>query len=195
MNAHFGKKLAVCGFVLYALVIAGWALLTILSDLFWLDLRVLNTLLRFGDVCTLALAAAGFGVTWLAERKNIDFLCGGAIGLAALYMLLNYLGVISSITMHLPMYLPLTLARVVDFAFTGLSVVYFVVLALRVKNNNMFLSLLLVCAFIYRLLARMVFVNILIMQVGLSSTLVLLVWYACDLVCVGLCVVGAKIEA
>ena len=112
----------------------------------------------------------------------IDLLSCGATGIAAFLGLLNSVGIIN------------TGSQFGNIIFSAILSAFYIVLALRAKDFNIFISLLLVCAFIYQVFSGLFFVNFLYAQVGLPFMLIFLVWFIGYAICAGICFVEVKME-
>lgn len=176
MNYENGKKLTLLGFGLNLLV----NVLFILS--LFVPLNAMNTILSCGQYLSIGVAAFGFLLMWLADKEKIDLLSCGATGIAAFLGLLNSVGIIN------------TGSQFGNIIFSAILSAFYIVLALRAKDFNIFISLFLVCAFIYQVFSGLFFVNFLYAQVGLPFLLIFLVWFIGYAICAGICFVEVKME-
>lgn len=176
MNYETGKKFALLGFGLNLLV----NVLFILS--LFIPLNAINTILNCGQYVSIGVAAFGFLIMWLADKEMIDLLSCGATGIAAFLGLLNSVGIIN------------TGSQFGSILVSAILSAFYIVLALRAKDFNIFVSLLLVCAFIYQVFSGLFFVNFLYAQVGLPFLLTFLVWFVGYAICAGICFVEIKME-
>lgn len=181
MNYESGKKLTLLGFGLNILINCAFILLLVV-EAFGLYMEGLYILLNCGEKLSLGVAALGFLVMWMCEKKMIDLLTFGAIGVAAGLGLLNYFGVF---------YAESQLGIII---VTAILSAFYVVLALRAKEFNMFIALLLICAFLFSVFSSTIFVTVLYSGIGLPYFLVWFVWYVGYVVCAGLCFVEAHME-
>ena len=176
MNYENRKKLALLGFGLNLLV----NVLFILS--LFVSLNSMNTILNCGQYLSIGIAAFGYLLMWLSDKEMIDLLSCGATGIAAFLGLLNSVGIIN------------TGSQFGSIIISAILSAFYIVLALRAKDFNIFISLLLVCAFIYQVFSGLFFVNFLYGQVGLSFSLIFLVWFIGYAICAGICFVEVKME-
>lgn len=176
MNYENGKKLILLGFGLNLLV----NVLFILS--LFIPLNAINTILSCGQYLSIGIAAFGFLLMWLADKEMIDLLSCGATGIAAFWGLLNSMGIINAGS------------QLGSIIVSAILSAFYIVLALRAKDSNVFVSLLLVCAFIYQVFSGLFFVNFLYAQVGLPFFLIFLVWFIGYAICAGICFVEVKME-
>lgn len=188
MNYEYGKKLTLLGFGLNVL-----ANMLLVLRLFIVSIYTssdeITYFLAYGQLfspnsfsildCTqyisISLAALGFLLMWLVNKDIIDFLSFGATGISALLGLLSSMGIV------------IPIGRIV---FSIILSAFYIVLALRAKNFNIFISLLLVCAFIYQAFSGRFFARYLY---GLPIFLIF-VWYIGYVICAGICFVEARME-
>lgn len=182
MSCENGRKLTRLGFGLYLIINIVFILDLVASNVIHLSTNVINTLLNCGQYLSIGVAALGFLVMWLSKKEMIDLLSCGATGVAAFLGLLNSVGIIN------------TGSQVGSIIFSAILSAFFIVLALRAKNFNILISLLLVCAFIYQVFSGIFFVNFLYARIGLPFFLIFLVWFVGYAVCAGICYVEAKME-
>lgn len=148
----------------------------------FVSLNAINTILSCGQYLSIGVATFGFLIMWLADKEMIDLLSCGATGIAAFWGLLNSVGVIN------------TSSQFGSIIVSTILSAFYIVLALRAKDFNIFVSLLLVCAFIYQVFSGLFFVNFLYAQVGLPFFLIFLVWFVGYAICAGICFVEVKME-
>lgn len=182
MSHENGRKLTLLGFGLNLLVNIVFILDLVVSNIFNLSNNIINTLLNYGQYLSIGVSALGFLLMWLTNKEMIDLLSCGATGISAFLGLLNSFGIIN------------TGSQFGSIIFSAILSAFYIVLALRAKDFNIFISLLLVCAFIYQVFSGLFFVNFLYAQVGLSFFPVLLIWFIGYAVCAGICFVEAKLE-
>lgn len=176
MNYENGKKLTLLGFGLNLLV----NVLFILS--LFVSLNAMNTILSCGQYLSIGVAALGFLLMWLTDKEMIDLLSCGATGIAAFLGLFNSVGIIN------------TGSQFGSIIVSTILSVFYIVLAHRAKDFNIFISLFLVCAFIYQVFSELFFVSFLYAQVGLLFMLIFLVWFIGYAIYAGICFVEVKME-
>lgn len=176
MNYENGKKLTLLGFGLNLLV----NVLFILS--LFVSLNAMNTILSCGQYLSIGVAALGFLLMWLTDKEMIDLLSCGATGITAFLGLFNSVGIIN------------TGSQFGSIIVSTMLSVFYIVLAHRAKDFNIFISLFLVCAFIYQVFSELFFVSFLYAQVGLLFMLIFLVWFIGYAICAGICFVEVKME-
>lgn len=182
MSYENGRKLTLLGFGLNLLVNIVFILDLVVSNVFHLSTNFINTLLNCGQYLSIGVSALGFLLMWLMDKEMINLLSCGATGIAAFLGLLNSFGIIN------------TGSQFGNIIFSTILSAFYIVLALRAKDFNIFISLLLVCAFIYQVFSGIFFVNFLYGRIGLPFFLVFLIWFIGYAVCAGICFVEAKLE-
>ncbi len=183
MNKAVAKKIVLIGFGLNLLIRIVYSLAYVAGHFYGSEFY---TLFVFGQAFSIGIAAVGFLVMWFISGDMLDFLsCGscGAFGLAAILSLASFFNLI-----------PLGLIGRTIFSLVAFA--YYAVLALRAKNFNMILFLMLICAYIYQIFSG----EILPLLLNSSpyfrtySFIFIPVLYIADPICAGLCFVEAKTE-
>lgn len=182
MSYEDGRKLTNLGFGLNLIVNIVFVLDLVVSNVFHLSTNVINTLLNCGQYLSIGVAALGFLLMWLSDKEMIDLLSCGTTGIAAFLGLLNSVGIIN------------TGNQFGSIIVSAILSAFYIVLALRAKDFNILISLLLVCAFIYQVFSGVFFVNFLYARIGLPFFLIFLVWFVGYAVCAGICFVEVKME-
>lgn len=182
MDYQSGKNIATIGFGCNLLVNVAFVIDLIFSNAFSVSTGMVNTLLNYGQYLSIGIAAAGFLIMWMFQRKALDLLSCGIIGLSVLLGLMNCIGLINSGS------------QMTSIFFSFMLSAFYIVLAIRAKKLNILFSLALLCAFIYQVFSGVFFVNYLYYQIGLPFLLVFVIWFLGYTVCSGLCFLEIKIE-
>lgn len=175
MNYENGKKLVLLGFGMNLFV----------NVLFILNLFILNSFNAILGCCqylSIGIAALGFLLMWMVNRDVVDFLSCGATGVATLLGLLQSIGIIT------------VYSQAGNIVVSGLVSAFYVALALRAVKSNMFITLLLICAFIYQVFSGSFFINFLYAKIGIPYLPVFAMWFVGYAVCAGICFLEVKIE-
>ena len=181
MSCENGRKLTLLGFGLNLLVNIVFILDLVVSNVFNLSTNVINTLLNCGQYLSIGVSALGFLLMWLTDKEMINLLSCGATGISAFLGLLNSFGIIN------------TGSQFGNIIFSVILSAFYIVLALRAKDFNIFISMLLMCAFVYQVFS-IVLVNFLFAKFGLPFFLIFLVWYIGYVFCAGICFLEVKME-
>lgn len=182
MSYENGRKLTLLGFGLNLLVNIAFVLDLFVSNIFALSTNVINTLLNCGQYLSIGAAAVGFLLMWLSEKEMLDLLSCVTTGVSAFFGLLNCLGIIN------------TGSQLGSIIISAILSAFYITLALRAKDFNIIIALLLVCAFIYQVFSGVFFVNFLYARLGLPFFLIFLVWFVGYAICAGLCFIEFKME-
>lgn len=172
MNYENGKKLTMLGFGLSLLISVAFLVIDVLN----LSASVITTLLKCGQNLFIGTVAVGFLLMWTTEKKPLDLVSSVATGISAILGFLNVLGIIN----------------IGAIVLSALFSAFYIVLAVRAKNFNIALTLLLVCAFIYRLFFGG-FMHLLL-DWGISGLLFAIILDLGFIVCDGLCLAEVKTE-
>lgn len=181
MNYENGKKLTMLGFGLSLLISVAFLVIDVLSlsasvDVLNLSVSVITMLLNYGQKLFIGTVAVGFLLMWMTEKKPLDLVSSVATGISAILGFLNVLGIIN----------------IGDIVLSALFSAFYIVLAVRAKNFNIALTLLLVCAFIYRLFFRGFMY--LLLDWGISELLLIIILNLGFVVCDGFCLAEVKTE-
>ena len=193
-NYSNGKKLATLGFaaniVAVVLYYVGVTLRYLVYRFFGLPafedalIGIIRALLIIGSRGTLIAlfgAAVGFGVMWLSEKKALDFLLAGALLITVLadFLLGRFIPAVSS-TVYL--------------VITAITAIFYLLLAIRVKDNNPMLAMLLGCAFLFQFVSPIYYNFIVPNFFALPDLIEILIFVVGNIVCAGLCFIAAKQE-
>lgn len=181
MSYENGKKLTLLGFGLNLLVNVIFVLELFVSNVFYVSTNVMSTLLNCGQYLSIGVAALGFLLMWLMDKEMINLLSCGATGMAAFLGLLDSFRIIN------------TGSQFGGIIMSAILSAFYIVLALRAKDFNIFISMLLMCAFVYQVFS-IVLVNFLFAKFGLPFFLIFLVWNIGYVFCAGICFLEVKME-
>lgn len=179
-NYENGKRLVTAGFA-FSLVIViinvavnlfGYIIMGGIGG-FFANLLSIISIVSLLSVC---ITAGGFGIMWLINREILDFAAAALLGLNAFcsLFLVRVLGVNYALS---------------NLVTGALSATLYLVLAIRIKDKNRMLFLLLGCAVLFRIVITFysAFVPSLLPYVFVS-----LVASAGNIVCAGLCFLASR---
>ena len=179
-NYQNGKRLVTAGFALsLAIVILNVALnffgYIIMGGIggFFATILSFISMVSLLSVC---ITAGGYGIMWLSNREILDFAAAALLVLNAFGSLLfvRFLGFNYGIS---------------NLVTGALSAALYLVLAIRVKDKNRMLFLLLGCAILFRIVITMYYA---FSPSVLPYVLVYLVASAGNIVCAGLCFLASR---
>ena len=182
INYQNGKNIATAGFALSLLTVVANVLFTfgryILGGFYLTWLYRVSSITNWVSILAICITAGGFGIMWLSEHEMLDFAAAGWLGIRLVYSLF--------FADFLATRFPLVIYYCVSYAVPA---VLYLILALRVKDKNQGLFLLLGCAVLFEIAmaAYYMFVPGL-----LPWRLVFLVSGAGSIVCTGLCLLSVR---
>ncbi len=186
-NYSNAKKLVSAGFAINLLVVILNSVLTFLGYTifgysisgniggFYANIFNLTGLI---SILSLFITAGGYLIMWLCEKSFFDFASTAILAADLLcdLFLIRLLGVSSMLSSYISIIL---------------SAALYLLLALRIKNDNPMLRLLLGCAFLFRIVMLLYY----ILPIGfLPYAIVSLIIGAGNIVCAGLCFIASRQE-
>jgi len=180
INYQNGKNFATIGFGLSLLAVMANVAIDLFGYImgglgsFVVDLWKIVSIVSFLAIC---LTAGGFGIMWLSKHEMLDLAAAGLLGINLLYGLFYD---------RMYSFCPYFILNLISCA---LSAALYLVLALRVKDKNKMLFLLLGCAVLFRIAVT---AYNMFMPGLLPYMFVYLVVSAGNIVCAGLCVLATR---
>lgn len=179
-NYQNGKRLVTVGFALSLAIVILNVALNFFGHIIMGGIggffATISSIISMVSLLSVCITAGGYGIMWLSNREILDFA-------AAALLVLNAFG-------------SLLFVRFLDFNYgisnliTGaLSAALYLVLAIRVKDKNRMLFLLLGCAILFRIVITMYYA---FLPSVLPYVLVYLVASAGNIVCAGLCFLASR---
>lgn len=193
-NYESGKRYTIIGF-------GGYLTLSIISLLFsavWYVLAnsivqnlLIGRLLSLATIASLLIAAGGFGIMWLEQRKFIDFVTAGTVGISAVLRIFNSFRPAN--LLYFSGKATYASASMLSLLISLLLAIFYIVLSVRAFQFNKIFSLLLVLAFLYTIFSGML-ISIFYAKLGIPLFIVLCVREFGYVVCAALCFLECKQE-